>query len=54
MIDKKDAVEMVGLMLDAAGEQIVAAEHVRYAMLILKFYGDGDGTFHVPADFRKR
>ena len=53
LIDEKNPVEVVGLVLDAAGEQVVAAQHVRHAVFVLKFYGDGDGTFHIPADFRK-
>ena len=53
-IDEEDAVEVIDLVLDAAGEEAVAAEDVRDTALVV--IGDGDfvGADDVAADFRKR
>ena len=53
-VDEQDAVEVIGFVLDAAGEKAVAGEHVGHAPFILEFYRDRVGAGDVAADFRKR
>src|SRR5882724_307392 len=54
MLEKKNAVEMIDLMAEGAGEKIFAANFVGFAFGVLGFYGDKLRTDDVAAEAGNR